>query len=82
MEIRDASHLVGLEITETTVGLRAELHDPDLQVVAIGPAGENLVRHSVISCNLARAANGYLVHTGEVRVPLAPGVTALPFAEL
>ena len=25
---------------------------------------------------------GYVVHPGDVRLPLAPGVTALPFAEL
>jgi len=56
VEIRDAAHLVGMDITETTVRLRAELHDPDLQVAAIGPAGENLVRYAIISCNLARAA--------------------------
>jgi len=56
VEIRDASHLVGLDIGETTVQLREELHDPDLQVAAIGPAGENLVRYAIISCNLARAA--------------------------
>jgi aldehyde:ferredoxin oxidoreductase len=56
VEIRDASHLAGLDITETTVRLRDEWHDPDLQVAAIGPAGENLVRYSIISCNLARAA--------------------------
>jgi aldehyde:ferredoxin oxidoreductase len=56
VEIRDASHLIGMDITETTVHLRGELHDPDLQVAAIGPAGENLVRYAIISCNLARAA--------------------------
>ena len=56
VEIRDASHLVGLDITQTTVGLRQQLKDPDLQVAAIGPAGENLVRYAIISCNLARAA--------------------------
>ena len=56
VEIRDASHLVGLDITQTTVQIQDELHDPDLQVAAIGPAGENLVRYSIISCNLARAA--------------------------
>ncbi len=56
VEIRDASHLVGLDITDTTVQLRHELQDPDLQVAAIGPAGENLVRYAIISCNLARAA--------------------------
>ncbi len=56
VEIRDASHLTGLDITETTTRLRGELHDPDLQIAAIGPAGENLVRYAIISCNLARAA--------------------------
>ena len=55
VEIRDASHLVGLDITQTTVQLRNELEDPDLQVAAIGPAGENLVKYAIISCNLARA---------------------------
>lgn len=29
-----------------------------------------------------RARAGYVVHTGDVRLPLAPEVTALPFAEL
>ena len=29
-----------------------------------------------------RAAPGYLVHPGDERLPLAPGVTALPFADL
>ncbi|RJR55299.1 MAG: GTP-binding protein, partial [Desulfobacteraceae bacterium] len=29
-----------------------------------------------------RAAPGYVTHPGEVRLPLAPGVTALPFSEL
>ncbi len=56
VEIRDASHLVGLDITDTTVRLRSELKDPDLQVAAIGPAGENLVCYAIISCNMARAA--------------------------
>ncbi len=56
VEIRDASHLEGMDIAETTVHLRQELQDPDLQVAAIGPAGEKLVRYAIISCNLARAA--------------------------
>ena len=30
----------------------------------------------------AKAGPGYVVHSGEVRLPLAPGVTALPFREL
>ncbi len=55
VELRDASHLVGMDITETTVQLMDELGDPDLQVAAIGPAGENLVKYAIISCNLSRA---------------------------
>jgi aldehyde:ferredoxin oxidoreductase len=55
IEFRDASHLVGMDITDTTVQLIQELGDPDLQVAAIGPAGENLVSYGIISCNLARA---------------------------
>jgi len=30
----------------------------------------------------AKAAPGYVVHPGDVRLPLTPGVTAIPFAEL
>jgi aldehyde:ferredoxin oxidoreductase len=56
VELRDASHLVGLDITETTTQLQDELGDRELEVAAIGPAGENLVRFAIISCNLARAA--------------------------
>jgi hypothetical protein len=29
----------------------------------------------------ARAAPGYVIHSGEIRLPLAPGVMALPFGE-
>jgi hypothetical protein len=29
-----------------------------------------------------KAAPGYVIHPGDVRLPLRPGVTALPFAEL
>jgi aldehyde:ferredoxin oxidoreductase len=55
VELRDAAHLAGLDITDTTVRLMDELGDPDLQVATIGPAGENLVKYAIISCNLSRA---------------------------
>ena len=29
-----------------------------------------------------KAARGYVVHPGDIRLPLGPGVIALPFAEL
>ena len=30
----------------------------------------------------SRAVEGYVVHPGDIRVPLGPKVTALPFADL
>ncbi|HOW55821.1 MAG TPA: aldehyde ferredoxin oxidoreductase C-terminal domain-containing protein [Syntrophorhabdaceae bacterium] len=41
VEIRDASHLVGRGALETQDLIRRELNQPNAQVAAIGPAGEN-----------------------------------------
>ncbi len=41
VELRDASHLVGRGAYETQDLIREELNEPDAQVFAIGPAGEN-----------------------------------------
>jgi aldehyde:ferredoxin oxidoreductase len=46
-EIRQASHLWGLDHFETFERLRAET-DPKAQVACIGPAGENLVRFACV----------------------------------
>jgi aldehyde:ferredoxin oxidoreductase len=52
VEIRDASHLSGKSGLETqsmiTKELRKELDDQNVRVVAIGPAGENMVRNADI----------------------------------
>ena len=54
VEIRDASHLWGLDIWETTSAIRRELNDNAVQVAAIGPAGENLVKYATVACNHSR----------------------------
>lgn len=54
--LRDASHLRGKGTLETEKIIKEELKIPDLQILAIGPAGENLVRPSSIMVNTARAA--------------------------
>lgn len=41
VELRDASHLVGKGALETQDAIRRELNQPNAQVAAIGPAGEN-----------------------------------------
>ena len=54
VEIRDASHLWGLDIWQTTAAIRKELNDNAIQVAAIGPAGENLVKYATVACNNSR----------------------------
>lgn len=52
-EIRDASHLWGLETGEAQDKIRRELGDDKIQVAQIGPAGENMVRYANLCNNLA-----------------------------
>ncbi len=54
VEIRDASHLWGGDIFETTAKIRKELKDNAAQVATIGPAGENLVKFATVACNNSR----------------------------
>ncbi len=54
VEIRDASHLWGRDIWETTSAIRKELGDNAAQIAAIGPAGENLVKFATVACNNSR----------------------------
>jgi len=54
VEIRDASHLWGKDIWQTTAAIRKDLNDNAVQVAAIGPAGENLVKFATVACNNSR----------------------------
>jgi aldehyde:ferredoxin oxidoreductase len=54
VDIRDASHLWGLDIWQTTSALRQELGSHMFQIAAIGPAGENLVKYATVACNNSR----------------------------
>ncbi len=54
VELRDASHLWGKDIWETTAAIRKELNDNAVQIAAIGPAGENLVKYATVACNNSR----------------------------
>lgn len=48
IEFRDATHLWGKKSKEATKQILNELGDPDIRVLIIGPAGENLVRFSCV----------------------------------
>jgi len=56
IELRDAVDLWGLDTWATTSAIQDQLGDRDVQVLAIGQAGENLVKYSAVISNLSRAA--------------------------
>ena len=55
VELRDAGHLKGKTVSETDTMLKEEMNDPEARVIAIGPAGENMVS-GAIPLELHRAA--------------------------
>ncbi|MDO8787730.1 MAG: aldehyde ferredoxin oxidoreductase N-terminal domain-containing protein [Sulfuritalea sp.] len=58
VEIRDASHLKGMGATAASEAIRKELDDPDIQVAAIGLAGENRVFYASIEQGRSSASRG------------------------
>lgn len=68
VEIRDASHLKGLGINETTKAIKEELGEPRAQVACIGPAGENRVYTASIDCGWSSAARGIGPVMGDKRL--------------
>jgi aldehyde:ferredoxin oxidoreductase len=56
VDIKDASHLWGLDVRQTTERLKKEHNDLDLKVATIGPAGEHLVLYASIMNSIYNAA--------------------------
>jgi aldehyde:ferredoxin oxidoreductase len=56
LQIIDAGDLWGMATNDVTAAIKDRHKDPDIQVAAIGPAGENKVRFSAVIVNNARAA--------------------------
>ncbi len=56
VSIKDAGHLWGKDVRETTEKIREELEDQHIQVACIGPAGENKVLFSAIMFSTYHAA--------------------------
>jgi len=55
VEVKDASGLWGRTTWETEDLIRDELGDAEIQIISIGPAGENLVRGACVMSNKNRA---------------------------
>lgn len=56
VELKTAKHLWGKTTTETEKIIKKEIGDPDVPVVTIGPAGENLVKFAITVSEGGRAA--------------------------
>lgn len=68
VEIRDAAHLQGKSALETAAIIKQELKDPNLQVAAIGLAGENRVFQASIEHANSSASRGVGVVMGDKRL--------------
>ncbi|MEW6556554.1 MAG: aldehyde ferredoxin oxidoreductase family protein [Elusimicrobiota bacterium] len=56
IQIKNAKHLWGKNVVETTDTICEELGDTDIKVACIGQAGENLVKYACIMSDYFRAA--------------------------
>jgi aldehyde:ferredoxin oxidoreductase len=56
VEIRNASHLWGSDVWETDDRIKEEVGDKEISTMAIGPGGENLVKHAVVVLDRHRTA--------------------------
>lgn len=56
VEVKDASHLWGMDVRSTDETLKKDIGDNDAIVACIGPAGENLVRFAAIMNSVYNAA--------------------------
>jgi len=56
VEIKDATHIWGLDTYRTQDALQQERNDPEVEVVCIGPGGENLAAYGSIQTRMGNAA--------------------------
>lgn len=57
-ELRDADYLWGLDCDDTHTLIREELHDPNIRMACIGPAGERGVKYAGIFTDRRTAGRG------------------------
>jgi aldehyde:ferredoxin oxidoreductase len=56
VEVRDANHLWGMEVSNTHFEIQKELGDEKIRTAVIGPGGERLVRFASISNDITHVA--------------------------
>jgi aldehyde:ferredoxin oxidoreductase len=85
IEIRDARHLWGLKVTEATKRILEESGEPDVRVVLIGPAGENLVRFASVANSISssggRTGMGCVMGAKNLKAIAVRGTKPITFAD-
>ncbi|MBM7868298.1 aldehyde ferredoxin oxidoreductase [Heliobacterium gestii] len=85
VEIRDAAHLWGMKVNETTDALLEEAGDPKARVLCIGPAGENLSPMGAVMNDRFRAAGrsgvGAVVGSKNVKAIVVRGTGKVQLAD-
>ncbi|MFW6369354.1 MAG: aldehyde ferredoxin oxidoreductase N-terminal domain-containing protein [Myxococcota bacterium] len=85
VEIRDASHLWGVDTYETETKLKEEVGDKRCQVLGIGPAGENLVKYACVINDRGSAAGrcgmGAVMGSKKLKAVVARGKKKTPIAD-
>ncbi len=85
VEIRDATHLWGLDTVETQKRIRKELNNNRVRTLCIGPAGENLVTVASIEhstgASFSRAGVGAVMGKKKLKAIVVYGTKDLNIAE-
>jgi aldehyde:ferredoxin oxidoreductase len=84
-ELRDASHLWGLENEPAHTAIREELGERRAKIALCGPAGEKLVRYAAILADLKHAAGrtglGAVMGAKKLKAVAVRGTGKLPLAD-
>lgn len=85
VELRSASSIWGLKMSEAEARIREELKAPDIKVLGIGPAGEKLVKFASIMNDVHRAAGrggvGAVMGSKKLKAIAVKGSKAVPVAD-
>ena len=83
VEIMSAEKLKGKTTSEKSIIIREDLKDEDFEIVAIGPAGENLVRFANVMCGgraAGRCGGGAVMGSKNLLVIAVKGTGKIPIA--
>lgn len=84
VEIRGAEKYWGLDIMETVNSIKKDLGDPSIKAIAIGPAGEHLVKFSTIANEEGiggRTGGGAVMGSKKLKAIVVKGVEDISMAD-